>query len=251
MARWGIQLTGVPLGFAEQLYTFGDIDRDPQAVAAGERRLSIAYLAFVQDMTTPSDASKARWIDLYSLVPWEDRRAEVSPSPTDDIRSAIAAWCERGPSVKEKAARLERADLCWSIAGAAWDPDVWGTPAALDHRRILTSALGRARGKLTYRPVVFELMPPRFTLSLAFDPAIRKIIYTTNAIESLNYQLRKVTKTKGHFPTEDAVLKIFYLAICGIGNRRGGELGTHTQGWRQALNAFTIAFPGRIDITTY
>ena len=60
----------------------------------------------------------------------------------------------------------------------------------------------------------------------AFDPAIRKIIYTTNAIESLNYQLRKVTKTKGHFPTEDAVLKIFYMAICGIGNHRGGELGT-------------------------
>lgn len=91
----------------------------------------------------------------------------------------------------------------------------------------------------------------RFVPFLAFDPAIRKIIYTTNAIESLNYQLRKITKTKGHFPTEDAVLKIFYLAIRGVGNHRGGELGTHTQGWRQALNAFTIAFPGRIDITNY
>lgn len=91
----------------------------------------------------------------------------------------------------------------------------------------------------------------RFIPFLAFHPAIRKIIYTTNAIESLNYQLRKVTKTKGHFPTEDAVLKIFYLAICSIGHHRGGELGTHTQGWRQALNAFTIAFPNRIDITTY
>lgn len=91
----------------------------------------------------------------------------------------------------------------------------------------------------------------RFIPFLAFDPAIRKIIYTTNAIESLNYQLRKVTKTKGHFPTEDAVLKIFYMAICNIGNHRGGDLGTNTQGWRQALNAFAIAFPGRIDITTY
>ena len=47
------------------------------------------------------------------------------------------------------------------------------------------------------------------------------------------------------------MLKIFYLAICGIGNHRGGDLGTHTQGWRQALNAFAIAFPGRIDIATY
>ena len=84
---------------------------------------------------------------------------------------------------------------------------------------------------------------------LDFDPAIRKVIYTTNAIESLNYQLRKVTKTKGSFPTDDAVLKIFYLAIQKIGNERGGELGTHTQGWKRALNAFAIAFPGRIPDT--
>lgn len=88
----------------------------------------------------------------------------------------------------------------------------------------------------------------RFTPFLAFDPAIRKIIYTTNAIESLNYQLRKVTKTRGHFPTDDAVLKIFYLAICNIGNERGGELGTNTQGWKQALNALAMTYPGRINL---
>jgi putative transposase len=86
----------------------------------------------------------------------------------------------------------------------------------------------------------------RFTPFLAFDTPIRKIIYTTNAIESLNYQLRKVTKTRGHFPTDDAVLKILYLAIRNIGNNRGGELGTNTQGWKYALNAFAITFPGRI-----
>ncbi|HTN99154.1 MAG TPA: IS256 family transposase [Microthrixaceae bacterium] len=86
----------------------------------------------------------------------------------------------------------------------------------------------------------------RFIPFLDFDPAIRKIIYTTNAIESLNYQLRKVTKTRGSFPTDDAVLKIFYLAIDNIGHNRGGHLGTNTQGWKQALNAFTIAYPGRI-----
>jgi len=86
----------------------------------------------------------------------------------------------------------------------------------------------------------------RFIPFLDFDPAIRKIIYTTNAIESLNYQLRKVTKTRGSFPTDDAVLKIFYLAIDNIGHHRGGELGTNTQGWKQALNAFAIAFPDRV-----
>ncbi|HVR78786.1 MAG TPA: transposase [Acidimicrobiia bacterium] len=64
-------------------------------------------------------------------------------------------------------------------------------------------------------PAVVELWRrnwERFTPFLEFDPAIRKIIYTTNAVESLNYQLRKVTKTRGHFPTDDAVLKILYLA---------------------------------------
>ena len=86
----------------------------------------------------------------------------------------------------------------------------------------------------------------RFVPCLDFDPAIRKIIYTTNAIESPNYQLRKVTKTRGSFPTDDAVLKIFYLAIDNIGHQRGGELGSHTQGWKQALNAFAVAYPGRI-----
>jgi putative transposase len=86
----------------------------------------------------------------------------------------------------------------------------------------------------------------RFIPFLDFDPAIRKIIYTTNAIESLNYQLRKVTKTRGSFPTDDAVLKIFYLAIDNIGHHRGGELGSHTQGWKQALNAFAVAYPNRI-----
>ena len=90
----------------------------------------------------------------------------------------------------------------------------------------------------------------RFTPFLAFDAAIRKIIYTTNAIESLNYQLGKVTKTRGHFPTNDAVLKILYLAIRNIGNNRGGELGTGTQGWKRALNAFAITYPGRLNPTT-
>jgi len=89
----------------------------------------------------------------------------------------------------------------------------------------------------------------RFIPFLDFDPKIRRIVYTTNAIESLNYQLRKVTKTRGSFPTDDAVLKIFYLAIQNIGHTRGGELGTNTQGWKQALNAFTIAYPNRIPDT--
>jgi transposase-like protein len=89
----------------------------------------------------------------------------------------------------------------------------------------------------------------RFTPFLRFPPEIRKVTYTTNLIESINYQLRKVTKTRGHFPTDDAALKLLRLAVRNISNQRGGELGTGTWGWTRALNAFEIHFPGRLGLT--
>jgi putative transposase len=88
----------------------------------------------------------------------------------------------------------------------------------------------------------------RFIPFLAFDKEIRKVIYTTNAIESLNYQLRKITKTKGHFPTDQAVLKLMYMGIRNIGNTRSGAAGTGTKEWQLALNAFEIHYPGRLTL---
>lgn len=87
-----------------------------------------------------------------------------------------------------------------------------------------------------------------FTPFLAFTPQIRKVIYTTNQIESINYQLRKITKTRGSFPSDEAAIKLVYLGIRNIETSRGGELGTGTQGWHQALNAFAIQFPNRLPI---
>ncbi|WP_271396322.1 IS256 family transposase [Neomicrococcus lactis] len=83
---------------------------------------------------------------------------------------------------------------------------------------------------------------------LAFTPEIRKVIYTTNQIESINYQLRKITKTRGSFPSDDAAIKLVYLGIRNIETHRGGELGTGTQGWHQALNAFAVQFPNRLPL---
>ena len=96
-----------------------------------------------------------------------------------------------------------------------------------------------------------------FVPFLDLPPEIRHVVYTTNAIESINYQLRKVSKTRGQFPTDDAVYKILYLAICDIETRdksRGGKpkknsilaRGTTTHGWTAALNQFQILFPGRL-----
>jgi transposase-like protein len=89
----------------------------------------------------------------------------------------------------------------------------------------------------------------QFTPFLRFPPAIRKVVYTTNLVESVNYQLRKVTKTRGHFPTDDAALKLLRLAARNIADKRGGDLGTGTQGWHLALNALEIHFPGRLGLT--
>lgn len=88
----------------------------------------------------------------------------------------------------------------------------------------------------------------QFTPFLRFPPEIRKIVYTTNLVESINYQLRKITKTRGHFPTDDSALKLLRLGARNISDKRGGDLGTGTMGWKQALNAFDIHFPGRLGL---
>lgn len=87
-----------------------------------------------------------------------------------------------------------------------------------------------------------------FVPFLAFDTEIRKVIYTTNIIESINYQLRKITKTRGSFPTDDAAMKLIYLGLRNISSQRGGELGTGTWGWKRALNAFALQFPDRLPL---
>ena len=88
----------------------------------------------------------------------------------------------------------------------------------------------------------------RFTPFLAYPAVIRKIVYTTNMIESVNYQMRKASKTRGHFPDDDAALKLLRLIARDITTTRGGDAGTGTWGWTQALNAFEIHFPGRLKI---
>ena len=76
---------------------------------------------------------------------------------------------------------------------------------------------------------------------MAFEPEVRRVIYTTNAIEALNRQLRKAVKTKGHFPSEDAARKLLYLAI-----QNAGPQWTRTRGWTKALLAFKIHFGDRL-----
>jgi transposase-like protein len=105
----------------------------------------------------------------------------------------------------------------------------------------------------------------RFVPFLAFPRELRRVIYTTNAIESLNYQLRKVTKSRGHFPNDQAAVKLLWLAICDIEDKRARERakerglpsdkrkapgrmveGNVTTNWKAALEQLALAYPDRI-----
>lgn len=88
----------------------------------------------------------------------------------------------------------------------------------------------------------------RFVPFLDYPVEIRRVIYTTNMIESINFQLRKATRNRGAFPSDRSALKLLYIAVTRISTKRGGNLGTGSHGWHQALNAFAIYFPGRVII---
>ncbi|WP_394545755.1 IS256 family transposase [Micrococcus luteus] len=106
----------------------------------------------------------------------------------------------------------------------------------------------------------------RFIPFLQFPPMLRKVIYTTNSIESLNFQLRKVTKNRGHFPSTEAAVKLLWLAICNIEDKRAAERardrgkpagqrkaqgrlveGQAVTNWKQALAQLAAAYPDRIN----
>jgi putative transposase len=138
-----------------------------------------------------------------------------------------------------------------------------GEDAALEALAAFSaSELGR---KYPQAAKVWEDAWEAFTPFLAFSPPVRKLLYTTNSIESLNYQLRKVTKARGHFPGDDAVVKLLWLAIVNIEDKRARERaarraatgkrhdqparlieGQRVMGWREALNELDTAYPGRI-----
>ena len=81
----------------------------------------------------------------------------------------------------------------------------------------------------------------RITPFFAFPDEIRKVIYTTNAVESLNSSLRKIIKTRGSFPNEEAALKLLYLAL-----RNHSKKWSTVQSWREALNRFQILWSDRM-----
>jgi hypothetical protein len=185
---WVREQTGLELGYVEQLYTFGDGGRDPRLEQDGHRQVSICYLALTR--SEPDDG--ARWRDWYEFLPWEDWR-QGRPAVIDALLPFLSAWRDKAQNADQLKTRAARIQLLFGVGQAGWDSEraleryelLWesglveeaswradkparapklGEAMALDHRRVLATAISRLRGKLKYRPVVFELVPATFTL---------------------------------------------------------------------------------------
>lgn len=184
--------TRLSLGYVEQLYTFGDRGRHELEPGEGPRVVSVGYLALTRQ---PADGT-ANFRNIYDFFPWEDWRGERPAIIDAIIRPQLDAWAKLADTQNRK----ERARLCFGFDGLHWDEEKvleryelmydaglvlearrdgrtlpasapaaedqtrFGEAMLFDHRRILATGMGRLRGKLKYRPIVFELMGAAFTL---------------------------------------------------------------------------------------
>lgn len=174
---------GLNVGYLEQLYTFGDRFRDPRETAGGPRFVTIGYLGLIGS-PAPGGPGNVEWIQWYRFFPWEDWRRGRPALLDKSVVGRVQAWIEQdtgdaGRRIRGTAAFgldgapwndeavLERYEILYEIGAVAEAPahtDALGAAMALDHRRILATAIGRVRAKIKYRPVVFELLPDSFTL---------------------------------------------------------------------------------------
>ncbi|HEV2652217.1 MAG TPA: hypothetical protein VGU69_13220 [Rhizomicrobium sp.] len=186
LRKWVEEQTHLELGYAEQLYTFGDRGRHLPTPGEDSRVVSVGYLALTRQLTALK-ATDNYWGDWYKYFPWEDWR-DARPAVIDKaILPALKQFAKGSDTARD------RVRLCFGTDDLPWDEEKVleryellyeaglvreavrdgrkGAPMAalgesmmFDHRRILATAIARLRGKMKYRPVVFELMPPTFTL---------------------------------------------------------------------------------------
>lgn len=221
MRRWIHELTALPLGYVEQLYTFGNRFRDAAEITGAPRLVTVSYLALTREPERMQHAS-ASWHNIYDHLPWEDWRKGEPTVLKNAIRPALQDWVMEGgkDGIGSRADRVRRAfgdgssfDLervqeryhllyeAGLLYEAIRDRKLCpkerehelpisnrklplknleqqalraGHAMARDDRRMLASTLERMRGKLKYRPVVFELLPEQFTL-----------LHLQNTVESL------------------------------------------------------------------
>ena len=196
LRSWVEEQTQQELGYVEQLYTFGDRGRDPREQEGGPRYISVGYLALVRE-ANPAGAQDAAWQDWYAFFPWEDWRNGKPAVLGQVIEPGLDRWANEAPMPADRQEREERIRIAFGANAATWNEELvldryellyeaglvveairdrgeesslsdlkelLGRAMLQDHRRILATGMGRLRGKIKYRPVIFELMPPTFTL---------------------------------------------------------------------------------------
>jgi hypothetical protein len=194
LRSWVKEQTSLDLGYAEQLYTFGDRGRHLLKPGEGPRVVSVGYLALTRAGGVAVTA-ETLWRDWYQYFPWEDWRSDRPTLIDTIIIPALKTFVGAAVSRADTEERRSRMTLAFGLAGSQWDEErvleryellyeaglveesrrdgrrpavrgvaALGSPMLFDHRRILATAISRLRGKMKYRPVVFELMPPAFTL---------------------------------------------------------------------------------------
>jgi hypothetical protein len=191
LRRWVLDLTDLQVGAVDQVYAFGDRDRDPRTSFGGDRRVSIAYMAMSEERAV---ADRATWIDVYALFPWEDHRGGEPVVMRSEIMPVLDGWAEASTSQETRSTRRERAGRLFGIWGCPWENaatldrydllyevglvaeakrDGGAQPGIVvvnsiemagDHRRIVAAAFGRLRTKLSHRPTVAEVVPETFSM---------------------------------------------------------------------------------------
>jgi hypothetical protein len=228
---WVKEQTGLQLGYVEQLYTFGDRGRHLTRPGEGPRVLSVGYLALTR-LSDKHAAPDAEWRDWYRYFPWEDWRTARPAVIDELILPRLSLFAGAAPNAELRERRRERIRLCFGTDGTGWDEEkvleryellyeadlvpearrdraaldggagavsassdhglLAGRAMALDHRRILATALGRLRGKLKYRPVVFELLPATFTLL-----QLQRVVEALAGVPLHKQNFRRLVETAG------------------------------------------------------
>jgi hypothetical protein len=188
LRSWVERQTHHPLGYIEQLYTFADRDRTRDGAA--ERLVSISYLGLTREGHATGKRDP-RWQSWYRFLPWEDWRLGPPAIVGRIIAPRLRAWTKGADDGATRRERKNRIEIAFGLSGHSWNEELAlqryellyeaglvpeakrrgrvvdplpGAPMMHDHRRILATAVARLRAKIKYRPVVFELMPERFTL---------------------------------------------------------------------------------------
>jgi hypothetical protein len=191
LRSWVETQTHHPLGYVEQLYTFADQGRKQGTL---DRVVSVSYLGLTREAPVVAGWDAA-WQPWYRFFPWEDFRGPGAALAEAFLAPPLQDWADSADDADIRRDRQRRIAIAFGLRGQRWNEelvlqryellweaglaaegrqgagtlsetmiDALGEPMRHDHRRILATGIARLRAKIKYRPVVFELMPPSFTL---------------------------------------------------------------------------------------